>query len=279
MLQRLLGKTHNDQIVLGDDVDGISGATYTVRAFTQSVHRAVRSVSQNQLNLPVPKDQQKIVFGLPEIVLIALFGLGIVQRRIRVRKDVRNILRWGTLITGLVFLGFVFNSSFVLAHVNMVLIGYWPEWQTHLYWYILIIGLFLFKATEEWNLYCYDFCPFGAAQEVLGKIGGAKPRPVRWPQVLLWLQRSLVIIAVSLALIYRNPGFSSFEIFGTLFDLSGSNFQFALLAIIILASLFIHRPFCRYLCPLHKNTLEGLFDNTRRIVRTVWQMLRPKPAT
>ena len=267
MLQRLLGKTHADQIVLGEDVDGVSGATYTVRALTQSVHRAVREVSQDQLKLPVPEDVRKIVFGLPEIVLIALFALGVTQRQIRVKKTLRNVLRWITLIAGLVFLGFMYNNPFVLAHINMVLIGYWPEWKTHLFWYILIFGLLLFKAKDEWNVYCYDFCPFGAAQEVLATIGGAKPRPVRWPTVLLWLQRSLVIIAITLALISRNPGFSSFEIFGTLFDLSGSNFQFALLAIILLASLFIHRPFCRYLCPL------GAFPSAAGCLRP-WR-LRP----
>jgi hypothetical protein len=43
------------------------------------------------------------------------------------------------------------------------------------------------------------FCPL--------QFEGAKPRRVKWPKVLLWLQRGLVILAVSLALIYRNPSF------------------------------------------------------------------------
>jgi hypothetical protein len=87
-----------------------------------------------------------------------------------------------------------------------------------------------------------------------------------------------VIFAVSLALIYRNPGTFSFEIFGTLFDLEGSNYQFIVLAIILLSSLFIYRPFCNYLCPLHKNTLEGLFDRTRKNSKKIWQNLIPKKA-
>ncbi len=36
----------------------------------------------------------------------------------------------------------------------------------------------------------------------------------------------------------------------------------------LLPSLFLNRPWCRHLCPPHRNTTEGLFDNTRRIVRT-----------
>ncbi len=185
-------------------------------------------------------------------------------------------MRWTTLLGGLVFLGFAFNSSFVLAHINMVLLGYWPEWQTHFYWYLLIAGLLLFKATEEWNVYCYDFCPFGAMQEIAAKIGGARPKRLRWHDGLVWAQRFLTLAAISLALLYRNPGLSSYEIFGTAFRLEGSNFQFALLAIVLLSSLFLHRPWCRHLCPLHRNATEGLFDNTRRIVRTTWQTLKTR---
>ena len=177
---------------------------------------------------------------------------------------------------GLVFLGFVYNRSFVLADINMVLMGYLPNWHVHLYWYILIIGLLLFKSKENWNTYCYDFCPFGACQEVLAQIGRAKHKTIRWPKTMLWLQRSLAIAAVSLALIFRNPAFSSFEIFGTAFDLNGSSYQFAVLAIILLLSIFMYRPWCNYLCPLHKRTLEGLFDRIRKYMDSLINIIRLK---
>jgi NosR/NirI family nitrous oxide reductase transcriptional regulator len=278
-LEQLVNQTYRDEIVLGEDVDGVSGATYTSLGLTQSVHRAVRAVAQGPLDLPVPQDERRIVFGVPELVLIALFGLGVAQRQIRMRKKLRNRLRWATLLTGLVVLGFMYNRPFVLAHVNMVLLGYWPEWQTHLYWYILIIGLLLFKAKDQWNLYCYDFCPFGAAQDVLGLIGGAKSRKVRWSDSLIWAKRWLIAAAISLALIYRNPGFSSYEIFGTMFRLEGSMFQFALLAIIVFAAMFYSRPWCQFLCPLHRHGTEGLFDWGRKQVLNQWQKLRPVKAS
>ena len=129
---------------------------------------ANRKIAGDFLELEVPPDKKRVVFGLSEIVLIALFTIAVSRRRIKGKLS--TVLRWTTLLGGLVFLGFLFNSPFVLAHINMVLIGYWPEWQTHLFWYILIIGLLLFKATEEWNVYCYDFCPFGALQEIAAGI-------------------------------------------------------------------------------------------------------------
>jgi NosR/NirI family nitrous oxide reductase transcriptional regulator len=278
LLAELVRKKFSDAIAIDVDVDAVSGATFTSRAVTQSVGQAIHGVARDELELPVPPEEREIVFGFPEILLIGLFVFAVVQRRLLKGKQ-RKVARWITMIVGLVFLGFAFNSPFVLTHINMVLLGYWPDWRTHLFWYILIAGLFLFKARRDWNVYCYDFCPFGAAQDVLAQVGGAKPRKVKWPKLLLWSQRGLVILAVSLALIFRNPSFTSFEIFGTMFRLTGSNFQFVLMAIIILLSLFLYRPWCRYLCPLHKNTMEGLFDRSRKNVKKLWLNLRPQRAT
>jgi len=278
-LDRLAGRRHDDPIRLDVDVDGVSGATYTSLALTQSIRRAVTDVAESQLDLPVPTQDRRVVFGAAEAVLLGLFTVAVAQRRLRPKKKIRNRVRWATLITGLVALGFLYNSPFVLAHINMVLLGYWPEWQTHLFWYILIAGLLLFKARDQWNVYCYDFCPFGAAQELLGLIGGAKSRKVRWSNSLLWAKRWLIAAAISLALIFRNPSFSSYEIFGTAFRLEGSNFQFALLAIMVIAAMFYSRPWCQFLCPLHRHGTEGLFDWCRRQVSSAWQKLRPARAS
>lgn len=253
-------------------VDGVTGATLTYRAISESVERAVVLVADQSFDIQLSDKKKDIVFGLPEIILLALFAVAVLRRKV-LKGKIGKGLRWLTLIGGLIFIGFVLNRPFVLAHINMVLLGYWPDWHVYLYWYILIIGLFLFKTKEDWNTYCYDFCPFGACQEVMAQIGGAKNRAVQWPKVLLWLQRSLAIAAVCMALLFRNPGFSSFEIFGTIFALNGSSYQFALLAIILLLSLFIYRPWCNYLCPLHKNTLEGLFDRIRKNTKSILQLI------
>jgi NosR/NirI family nitrous oxide reductase transcriptional regulator len=275
LLKKLVKTNANDLIKLDEDIDGVAGATYTARAIIQSTQQAVHQVGRTIFKLEIPEDERKIQFGLPEVLLIVLFLVAFLQRKYFKGKT-RNIIRWITLLTGMIFLGFIYNRPYVLAHVNMVILGYFPAWDTHIYWYILIAGLLLFKTEKNWNTYCYDFCPFGACQEVIGAIGGAKPKKIKWSELLKWLQRALVIFAVSLALIYRNPGSFSFEIFGTLFDLEGSNYQFIVLAIVLLSSLFIYRPFCNYLCPLHKNTLEGLFDRTRKNSRKIWKILRPK---
>lgn len=68
-----------------------------------------------------------------------------------------------------------------------------------------------------------------------------------------WVENAQV-----LALLFRNPGLTSSEIFGTLFDLQGSMVQFALLGIVMVAALAIRRPRCGFL-----RTLRPVFDYVR----------------
>ncbi|HDD62487.1 MAG: hypothetical protein DRI65_05905 [Chloroflexota bacterium] len=50
------------------------------------------------------------------------------------------------------------------------------QWQTNLYWYILVLGIIFVFSLDNKNPYCEWFCPFGAAQECMGSIGWAKVR-------------------------------------------------------------------------------------------------------
>lgn len=270
VLKKLVERKVQDSLAFKNYSDAVTGATYTYNAIVKSVEIATHEVGTTSFNINYKKKKQEIIFGLPEVILILLFSIAFIRRKYTKGK-VNYWLRWATLITGLVFLGFIYNRSYVLSDINMILLGYLPTWQSHLYWYILIVGLLLFKSKKNWNTYCYDFCPFGACQEVLASVGKAKSTTLLWPKTMLWLHRSLAITAVSMALLFRNPGFSSFEIFGTLFNLNGSSYQFGVLAIILLSSIFIYRPWCNFLCPLHKRTLEGLFDRIRGYVLILYE--------
>ncbi|MCG8353699.1 MAG: FMN-binding protein [Chloroflexales bacterium] len=248
--ESLTGRSYTDPITLGADVDAVSGATMSSRAIVDAVRQSVLDIAETQLGYPVPPPAQPaIVIGPQELILVALFALGYVahQRRFKLA----NHLRWATLLLGLATLGFMYNSSLTITYVNQILLGFWPDWQTNLYWYILVGGTIAVFAVVNKNPYCQWFCPFGAAQECLAAIGGAKvrtPRRYRWG--LKWLQRGLAWLAIVLALLLRNPGVTSFELFGTLFTFVGSPVQFALLGMILIGALYWKRPWCSYLCPI-----------------------------
>lgn len=275
-ISSLSGKSYLDGFQLDEDVDGVTGATYTSRALAESALQGSRYVAGKQLGFDVPEQTtQSIKFGIPEITLIGLYALGFIgrQRKFKYKKQAH----WASMIIGMLVLGFLYTRPLTLSDVNKLLLGFWPAWQTNLYWYLLIGGILFAFTVDNKNPYCEWFCPFGAAQECLGAIGGAKARSVgRSKYLLLWLQRCLAWLAIVLALLFRNPGLTSYEIFGTLFDLTGSMFQFALLGIIIIASLFIRRPWCTYLCPLRPVT--DLYRTFRKWILESWKTLRTKKA-
>jgi len=271
---KLLGKSYADSFVLGRDVDGVTGATYTARATAEATLEGSRKIAGNQLGLELPAEENvKIKFGIPEIALIALFAAGYFghQSRFKYTKQAR----WVTMLVGLVVLGFIYNAPLTLSSINKFLLGFFPQWQTNLYWYLLIGGILFVFTVDNKNPYCQWFCPFGAAQECLGVIGGAKIRSAGKYRVFLkWLQRGLPWIAIVLALLFRSPGISSYEIFGTLFSLTGSTLQFALLGIILIASLFIKRPWCDYLCPIH--SVDEFIRMVRSWIIELWKTLQNK---
>ena len=246
----LSGKEYSDSFSPGHDVDAVTGATMTVNALAESVCSGARNVAGKQLNLPVPpKKIAPIEFGFPEFTLLALYGVAFVSYTGRLKR--KRLVRWVCLLTGLIILGFLYNAPLTLTNVNSLLIGYWPRWQSHVYWYLLIVGVLIVPLLTGRNPYCSAICPFGAAQRCLAVLGGAKPRvPPRCRAYLRWTPRILAWAAILLALTYRNPALASYEMYGALFVLIGSHLQFGLLAAILVASLFVTRPWCNYLCPV-----------------------------
>ncbi|MCP4709607.1 MAG: FMN-binding protein [Planctomycetes bacterium] len=273
--ESLFGRTYADPFVIGDDVATVSGATYTCRAISDSVRQAVRNVAQNQLNMELPAEYvPKIKFGFPEIVLIGLYVVGFVgvNRRFKLTK----IARWISMVAGLVVLGFIYNSPLTLAFVNKLLLGYWPAWQTNLYWYMLTGGVLLVLIADNKNHYCDWFCPCGAAQECIGMIGGAKVHSLGvWRGLGRWTPRLLALTAILLALFFRNPGLSSYEVFGTLFSFVGSSYQFVLLGMVMTVSLFVKRPWCSYLCPMRP--VVDYIKLMRSWLVELWRKIGTKP--
>ena len=269
IISEMLGKVYDQPFELDNDLDGVTSATVTSAAIAESIKQASRRVAKEKLNLIVPPEPQtKVIFGLPEVILIALFVVGFMGRKRVIKKT--KYIRWVTMITGLVMLGFIYSRPLNLSKVNMFLMGYLPAWQTNLYWYLLMGGILFIFIVENSNSYCEWFCPFGAAQECLGVIGGAKPRFSRkQQQIITWLQRRVTLLAIVVALLMRNPGVTSYEIFGAFFQLNGSTISFAVLGGVMVASLFSHRFWCRALCPIR--SVEWMIRLIRGSILGLWQ--------
>ncbi len=264
-LRSLQGKKYIDCFIPGEDMDGVTGATATSRALADAARRGLRNIASNAMGFrALEEPSPAITFGLPEICLILLFLLAFLGTRSWF--PYKRTARWATLLLALGILGFAFNRPLTLIHVNNMLLGIWPAWQTHLYWYLLPAFTVFFILLEGKNLYCDRVCPFGAVQETLGAVGGAKlTLPPLLHQVLRWTQRILALFLVISALALVNPVQFNYEVYGALFHLAGSLFLFILLGLVLVSALLVKRPWCDYLCPIRPIT--DLLESFRKLFR------------
>lgn len=275
--EQFVSHTFQDPLEINEDLDAVSGATVSAEGIASSTRQAVRLIAQQGLGSPLPPESKNIKFGYPELTLIGLYTAGYFGHKHRSSVWKKRI-RWGTMITGMIVLGFIYTAPFTIAQVISLLSGYWPDWHNNLYWYILIGGIIFVTTVDAKNPYCNWFCPFGAFQECLAQVTGAKLyRPRNWSSFFTWLQRGLAFAAVLLGLALRQPGVAGYEPFATLFDFRGNMVQVVFLVVIILASLLMYRPFCNYLCPL--DPVYDFIAESRRWVMEgwlVWKKRAPK---
>ncbi len=123
-------------------------------------------------------------------------------------------------------------------------------------------------------IFCSHFCPFGSFQEWLGKLGKKlfpkrynKLVPKKLDSVLRYLRYIVLVLVVyqtasTAVLIFQNvdPYYALFNFFTNEVAVSA----YIVLGIVAVASLFIERPWCKYLCPY--GAVLGIF-NTFRIFK------------
>lgn len=271
-----LGRDYRDPLQLGQDLKIVSGATISSEGIATSARNAIRLIAKEGLNSSLPPEKRSIEFGFPEITLIGLYAAGYFGHKHRSSVWKRRI-RWGTMLTGMVVLGFIYTAPLTIAQIIALLSGYWPDWHNNLYWYFLIGGILFVTTVDAKNPYCSWFCPFGAFQECLAQVTNAKLyRPRRLSNVFTWLQRGLAFTAVLIGLALRKPGIAGYEPFATLFDFRGNVIEVVFLLVVTVASLIMYRPFCNYLCPI--DPVVDLIAESRRWVREGWQTWKKRTA-
>jgi len=268
VLGSLLGRRPADGFEVGRDVDAVTGATFSSRGLALAARDGAVAVAERGRVRPGGA-RMPLRLGAPEVALVLLFAAGTVGRhRPRLAPRIRRLLRVGTLLASLATVGFLWNRPWTVAFPIRLLSGDWPSCTTHLYWYLLLAGTLLAFDQTGKNPYCPWLCPFGAAQDLIGLVGGARRRRVPSPLLFTWVKRALLWLAVLLGLLNRSPGAASFEVFAAFFRLSGTGFQYAILAIVLVTAVFVRRPFCAWSCPV--DTTERAAGRLRvRVLRLV----------
>ncbi|WP_116383918.1 4Fe-4S binding protein [Cupriavidus taiwanensis] len=126
------------------------------------------------------------------------------------------------------------------------------------FWIFIIVTVLLFGR----GLFCGWLCPFGSLSEAIYKLGGLvglkrwqRQLPRRWHDRLKWVKYGVFfgLLAVSVFSMALAEKLAEIEPFKTTFLVGIANraWPYGLFACALLGlSLFIERPYCKYLCPL-----------------------------
>ncbi|MCA0174735.1 MAG: NosR/NirI family protein [Proteobacteria bacterium] len=127
-----------------------------------------------------------------------------------------------------------------------------------LFWVFIIVTVFLFGR----GLFCGWLCPFGSLSEAIYKVAGhlglarfQGHLPLAWHHRLKWVKYAVFVglLAVSLFSMGLAEKLAEVEPFKTTFLVGVTNraWPYGLFVAAILGvSIFIERPYCKYLCPL-----------------------------
>ncbi len=176
-------------------------------------------------------------------ILFATFIAGLFVRNEKLRK-----LRPVFLLAAVVVLGFYRGGPGIISSFqNTFLYAIGASWK----WTatVLFIGVLILTYLQG-KVFCGWICYLGAIQEFL-YIGRFKIFQTEKAQKIMRIIRYVLLVAIILQLIItQSIEWSRIGPFKVIFNLYSPNITgYILLAVLLLSSLFIHRPFCKAVCP------------------------------
>jgi len=180
---------------------------------------------------------------------IAIFiVLGIISYLIRFSwfRKIRGLI----LLTGLAYFGFYRGACpcMISGFQNsaLALMGIHVPWESTLWFLILIPATYLFG-----KVWCGWLCHLGALQEFLFHSKIKLLASERTQQVLKIVRISVLIVWLLQLLITQTNIFCKYDPFKSAFNLIAADWiGYTLLALLIISSVLIYRPFCRTICPV-----------------------------
>lgn len=253
LFSRWQGKTIDE--AMAEDVDAVSGATFSSKAIIRNVQRGLAYAKQHGLadggkGAQKESAERTVATGwtLGSIVALIAVLLGAVvplftnNRRLHLVQLVVNVVVLG-LWTG-TFVSYTLFLRLFAGGVSLSAIG------TLAAPLLMLIVALLYPLAGRSGHYCAHVCPFGSAQELAGKLSRRKlritPRVLR---VLTALRNLLWGVLMALLLNGTCTAWIDYELFTAFIYSSASVWVIVLAMLFLVLSVWVPRPYCRFVCP------------------------------
>ena len=235
------GKTTDE--ALATKVDAVSGATYTSRAIITGVQR---SLHYAKADAQKPRLWQQIDHSLPDLAALLVVLLGAIVPLFTKNKWWRMV----QMALNVAVLGF-WTGMFIdySLLINYVANGLNP-W-TSIVPLVMLITAFVYPFFGKKTHYCTHICPCGSLQDLAGKLNTRHKWKMskRLTAQLDLFRRILWAVLMVLLVTGVWASWMNYEIFVAFIIQSASWVVLALAALFMMLTIWVPRPYCRFVCP------------------------------
>ena len=265
--KELLNHWQNKSVdeALAEEGDAVSGATFSSRAIIANMQRGLAYAKQHgqwgedgsvgALGTSAPpivgsggNSVGALETSAPPMVALIVVLLGAVvplfynNRRLHLVQLAVNVVvlgLWtGTFVSYTLFLR-VFAGGVSLSAIGALAAPL-----------LMLIVALIYPLAGRSGHYCANICPFGSAQELAGKLSRRKLRITPRVLKLLSVLRNLLWgVLMALLLTGTCTAWIDYELFTAFLYSSASVWVTVLAALFLVLSVWVPRPYCRFVCP------------------------------
>ena len=265
--KELLNHWQNKSVdeALAEEVDAVSGATFSSRAIMANMQRGLAYAKQHgqwgedgsvgalETSAPPIVGSENgsvgaLETGASPIVALVVVLLGAVvplfynNRRLHLVQLAVNVVVLG-LWTG-TFVSYTLFLRIFAGGVSLSAIGALAAPL------LMLIVALIYPLAGRSGHYCANICPFGSAQELAGKLSRRKLRITPRVLKLLSVLRNLLWgVLMALLLTGTCTAWIDYELFTAFLYSSASVWVIVLAALFLVLSVWVPRPYCRFVCP------------------------------
>ena len=265
--KELLNHWQNKSVdeALTEEVDAVSGATFSSKAIIANMQRGLAYAKQRgqwdedgsvgALGTSAPPivggedgSVGALETGASPIVALVVVLLGAVvplfynNRRLHLVQLAVNVVVLG-LWTG-TFVSYTLFLRIFAGGVSLSAIGALAAPL------LMLIVALIYPLAGRSGHYCANICPFGSAQELAGKLSRRKLRITPRVLKLLSVLRNLLWgVLMALLLTGTCTAWIDYELFTAFLYSSASVWVTVLAALFLVLSVWVPRPYCRFVCP------------------------------